>query len=68
MTFTRSLIATVKGKDGTGSNYTVAGTNSATTTPENAAAQIGKIFAIVGKTVTLPPMTRTILEVAEDDD
>jgi len=65
MVFTDKLNAKFSGKiSGTTSKITIDGATTASTTPENAKAQIDKILNIVGKAIDTTGMTRTITQEA----
>ena len=65
MTFTNRNVAKLTAKySDSQSTISFQGVTTASTTPENAKAQIDKILAIVGKSVTTTGMTRTIVQEA----
>lgn len=65
MTFTNRNVAKLTAKySDSQSTISFQGVTTASTTPENAKAQIDKILAIVGKSVITNGMTRTIVQEA----
>ena len=68
MTFTSKPIATIKAKNASDAtdSISVPGVTTASTTPENAKAQIDKLLGVVGLAVSTAGMTRTITEEATE--
>ena len=68
MQFQMKPVATIKTKtnDANAASVTVNGVTTANTTPENAKAQIDKLYGVVGKGVLVAGMTRTFVEEAID--
>jgi len=65
MIFTDKITAKFSGKiTGSTEKITIDGATVASTTPENAKAQIDKILDIVGKAIDTTGMTRTITQEA----
>lgn len=68
LTFETKPVATITAKSATSADtFTLKGCTTASTTPDNAAAQINKLFGIVGKSVAAAGMTRSITEEALDN-
>ena len=63
-TLAQKLTAIIWAKDTSGEFYSVNGVTTASTTDDNAAAQLNKIFAIFGKTIVTDGMQRIITEEA----
>ena len=64
MNFTQKPTAIIWAKDSDGEFHSVFGVTTAQTTDVNAAAQLNKIFAIIGKTIVTDDMQRIITEEA----
>lgn len=68
MTFQNSPTASLWAKDASTGEFTsIYGITRDTTTPENAAAQVNKVLAIVGKQITTDGMVRIKTEEATDN-
>lgn len=68
MTFTQKPTAIIWAKDGdTGEFISIGGITTGNTTPENAKAQLDKIWGIAGKSVLTSGMTRIRTEEATDN-
>lgn len=70
LAFNFKPVATLKAQSATSTDmFTFAGVTTANTTPANAAAQVNKILAVVGKSVVADEkMTRTSTEEAVDNE
>lgn len=67
-TFINKHTATIKANlSGQSGSINVGGVTAASTTTENAAAQINKILAVVNKGVASDGMTRSITQEGDDD-
>lgn len=64
MTFSQKPTAIIWAKDSNGEFHSVNGITTATTTDDNAVAQLNKIFAIIGVTIVADGMQRIITEEA----
>ena len=65
MTFSQKPTAIIWAKDSGGEFHSVNGITTASTTDENAVAQLNKIFAIFGITFVADDMQRIITEEAD---
>lgn len=67
-TFVNKPTANIKANLTGSSGYiNIGGVHTGTDTTENAAAQINKVLAVVGKSVSADKMTRTITQEGDDD-
>lgn len=67
-TFKEKPVATIKANEaGTTNQIQIGGVTTGTTTADNAAEQINKIFGVVGKSVSADGMTRVRTEEAVDN-
>lgn len=69
LAFNTKPVATLKGKTSDGNSFSVPGITAGGVTPENAVAQVNKLYAIGGKTAVADKnLVRQYVEEVVDDD